>query len=124
MRKAKQDGTPKPVGLKDLDKEFKNWVQSLTGGGKKTTEEVKVSAGQLILLGKDGKPLPHPLVPVLFNLHKSFSRFASHADVDSFVHRVKVNGAPDEMMLTVEYFQFAENQTERKFMRSRSSTHS
>jgi hypothetical protein len=39
---------------------------------------------------REGKALPHPLVPVLFNLHKSLSTFASHADVNSFVHRVDI----------------------------------
>jgi hypothetical protein len=43
---------------------------------------------------KDGKPLPHRLVPDLFKLHKALSRFASHADVDSFVHRVKITDDP------------------------------
>ncbi len=49
----------KAVGLKDLDKEFKNWISQFTGGVK-TTGETKVAAGQLSLMGKDGKPLPVP----------------------------------------------------------------
>jgi len=60
------------------------------------------------------KPLPHPLVPDLFSLHKSFSGFAAHADVGSFVHRVNFAGEPDNRLLTFEYFQFAKNATERK----------
>jgi hypothetical protein len=63
---------------------------------------------------KDKKPLPHPLVPDLFSLHKSFSSFAAHADVGSFVHRVKFTGEPDRRILTFEYFQFSPNDTERK----------
>src|SRR3954451_11629528 len=39
---------------------------------------------------RNGKPLPHPLVPVLFNQHKAISGFAVHADVGSFVHRVNL----------------------------------
>ncbi len=39
---------------------------------------------------RDGKPLPHPLVPALRDLYKTISTFAGHADVGSFVHRVKL----------------------------------
>jgi hypothetical protein len=63
---------------------------------------------------KDGKLLPHPLVPRLFDLHKSFSMFASHADVNSFVHRVKISREPGKKVLTVEYFQFSLSEAERK----------
>jgi hypothetical protein len=63
---------------------------------------------------KDKKPSPHRLVPDLIGLHKSFSSFAAHADVGSFVHRVKFTGEPQGRMLTFEYFQFAQNETERK----------
>jgi hypothetical protein len=63
---------------------------------------------------KDGKPLPHRLVPDLFKLHKALSRFASHADVDSFVHRVKITDEQSGKMLSVEYFQFSQNETKRQ----------
>lgn len=63
---------------------------------------------------KDGKELPHPLVPALFNQHKQISRFASHADVDSFVHRIKRTTQGDQTVMSVEYFQFARNDVERK----------
>jgi hypothetical protein len=61
----------------------------------------------------DGKPLPHPLVPTLFDLHKKFSTFAGHADVNSFIHRVNFSPKP-ERTLKFEYFQFAKNETERQ----------
>ena len=63
---------------------------------------------------KDKKPLPHPLVPILFNQHKTISTFASHADAGSFVHRVKKSTQDDQVMMSVEYFQFAKNDVERK----------
>lgn len=63
---------------------------------------------------KDKKDLPHPLVKTLFNQHKIISSFASHADVNSFVHRVKKSKQEDQTMMSVEYFQFAKNDIERK----------
>jgi hypothetical protein len=63
---------------------------------------------------KNGKPTPHHLVPELFKLHKTFSRFASHADVDSFVHRVNFEADGTSKILKVQYFQFSPNETERK----------
>lgn len=65
-------------------------------------------------LKKDGKPPPHPLVPTLSGLHSQFSRLASHADVDSFVHRVKISDEPEGRTLSVEYFQFSRDESERK----------
>jgi hypothetical protein len=62
---------------------------------------------------KDEKPLPHFLVPALFEQHKRYSTFASHADVNSFVHRVNIS-SKSEKMLIVEYFQFSKNEAERK----------
>ncbi len=53
------------------------------------------------------------MVPALFNLHKTLSTFASHADVDSFVHRVNIVKEPEEL-ITVEHFQSSTNDTERK----------
>jgi hypothetical protein len=62
---------------------------------------------------KSGKPLPHLLVPTLIDLHDKYSMFASHADVASFVHRVKrVDG--EMPMLSIQYFQFATNDAERQ----------
>ncbi len=63
---------------------------------------------------KDKKPLPHPLVPALFKQHKLISTFASHADINSFVHRITKTGQDDEVAMNVEYFQFARDDTERK----------
>lgn len=70
-------------------------------------------ARHLANLIKNGNPLPHPLVPDLFDLHKKFSTFASHADVNSFIHRVQISREP-QLMLNFEYFQFSEDETERK----------
>jgi hypothetical protein len=62
---------------------------------------------------KDNKPLPHRLIPELIKLHDKFSSFASHADIASFVHRVKrVDG--DASTMAVQYFQFATNKAERQ----------
>jgi hypothetical protein len=59
------------------------------------------------------KPLPHKLVPELIELHDSFSSFASHADIASFVHRVKrVDG--ETPTISVQYLQFATNKAERQ----------
>jgi len=63
---------------------------------------------------KSGKPLPHRLVPTLVDLQKSFSSFSVHADVGSFVHRVTISGDGDDRLLSMQYFQFARNETERK----------
>lgn len=66
-------------------------------------------------LCKDGKSLPHPLVPALLELHKKFSMFASHADIGSFVHRASIDKkTPEQDLIFIEYFQFARNKTERK----------
>jgi hypothetical protein len=61
-----------------------------------------------------GKPLPHPSVPALIDLQKSFSTFSVHADVGTFMHRVKVSGEDESRLLSMQYFQFAQNETERK----------
>ena len=45
----------KKVGLKDLDKQFKAWLQSLKGKKKE-----EVTAGKVTVYGKDSKPLPVP----------------------------------------------------------------
>jgi hypothetical protein len=63
---------------------------------------------------KSGKPLPHRLVPTLVDLQKSFSSFSVHADVGSFVHRVAISDDGDDRLLSMQYFQFARNETERK----------
>lgn len=63
---------------------------------------------------RDGKPLPHPLVPDLFNQQKTISGFAVHADVGSFMHRVNFADGPENPMMSVEYFQFAKNPVERE----------
>ena len=63
---------------------------------------------------KDKKALPHYLVETLITQHKRISTFASHADVGSFVHRVKMVKEPHQEMLTFEYFQFAQNADERQ----------
>jgi len=60
---------------------------------------------------RDGKPLPSPLIPELLKLHDMFSSFASHADVNSFVHRVDLSSRE---RLVIDYFQYSKNETERK----------
>lgn len=65
-------------------------------------------------LMKDGKPLPHPLVPTLIALHKKLSTFTSHADVGSFVHRVAVMRDGPERQLVVQYFQRSDDARERE----------
>jgi hypothetical protein len=65
-------------------------------------------------LRKDGKDLPHPLMGTLMDQQKTISRFASHADIDSFVHRVReTKDAEGRRVLGMEYFQFARNDDER-----------
>jgi hypothetical protein len=60
------------------------------------------------------KPLPHPLLEVLIKLHDAFSTFASHADIASFVHRVKSTETDGRKVMAVEYFQFARNKDEKR----------
>ncbi len=76
---------------------------------QKPFDKLNRHLGNLI---RNGKELPHPLVPALLELHGKISAFA-HADVHSFVHRVRIVRQP-ETVLTVEYFQFANDETERK----------
>jgi hypothetical protein len=63
---------------------------------------------------KDGKPLPHPLVGVLFDLHKTYSTFSTHADIGSFVHRVRLPEGDEPKILSVQYFQFSQDPIERE----------
>ena len=61
------------------------------------------------------KKLPHPLVSELLKLYDEFSSFASHADASSFVHRMKATkDGSGKTHLSVEYFQFARNDIERR----------
>lgn len=59
---------------------------------------------------KDKKP-HHRLIPTLLQKHGVYSAFASHADIDAFMHRVEFSGAPGSMRF--EYFQFARDANER-----------
>jgi hypothetical protein len=66
-------------------------------------------------LRRDGKPLPHPLMGTLIAQHKTISSFATHADVGSFIHRVRdTKDESGNRMLAMEYFQFARDDDERK----------
>lgn len=47
---------------------------------------------------RDGKLLPHTLVPTLRDLYSNISTFAGHADVGSFIHRVKLLDDGDQLM--------------------------
>jgi hypothetical protein len=58
---------------------------------------------------KNGGDLHHT-VPHLLKLHDSVSSFASHADINSFVHRVSFR--PDGIDL--QYFQFSTDESHRK----------
>lgn len=63
---------------------------------------------------KDGKPLPHPLVPELVRLQKTLSTFTSHADIGSFVHRVTVSREEGANQIRVQYFQSSKTPAERR----------
>lgn len=63
---------------------------------------------------KDGKPLPHPLVPELVRLHKRLSTFTSHADIGSFVHRVTLSQEDGVHQIRVQYFQYSKTPAERR----------
>ena len=63
---------------------------------------------------KDGKPLPHRLMPTLIGQQKKISMFAAHADINSFVHRVRRSEEDGRPMVGIEYFQFARDDDERK----------
>jgi hypothetical protein len=63
---------------------------------------------------QDNKHLPHHLVPDLIKLHDKFSMFASHADIYSFIHRVSFEKVNGKEKLTINYFQFSTNESERK----------
>jgi hypothetical protein len=60
--------------------------------------------------------LPHPLIPVLIEMHDTCSRFASHADVDTFVHRAREfcdeHGTD---WATTEYFQFSRDPRTQRY---------
>lgn len=53
---------------------------------------------------RDKKPMPHHLVPVLREVHGKLSRFASHADIDSFTHRVEIAERDAKPLVVVQYF--------------------
>jgi hypothetical protein len=63
---------------------------------------------------RDNKPMPHHLVPVLREVHGKLSRFASHADIDSFIHRVEIAAEDAKPVVQLQYFQFSRNDVERK----------
>lgn len=63
---------------------------------------------------RDGKPLPHRLIPTLLNQHDRYSSISSHADIDTFVHRVRTSTDQGGQVFAVEYFQFARDDDERR----------
>ena len=63
---------------------------------------------------RDKKPMPHHLVPALRDIHGKLSRFASHADIDSFLHRVEITEKDARPYVKLQYFQFSRNDAERK----------
>jgi hypothetical protein len=64
-------------------------------------------------LVKNGAPLHHT-IPLLLNLHDTCSSFASHADVNSFVHRVEFFQHGDKQRAAFGYFQFSRDHMVRK----------
>lgn len=62
---------------------------------------------------KDKKPLPHPVIEQLIRQYDVCSQFASHADIQTFAHRLEFPSQPQEM-LSVRYFQFARDEETRK----------
>jgi hypothetical protein len=60
--------------------------------------------------------LPHAFIPHLIERHDLCSRYASHADADVFAHRSRVvaEDGNQDAYVTVEYFQFARDKTERR----------
>lgn len=65
-------------------------------------------------MARDKKPMPHHLVPALRDIHSKLSRFASHADVGSFVHRVAITENDTKPFVLLQYFQFARGEAQRK----------
>jgi hypothetical protein len=63
---------------------------------------------------KDGKPLPHPLVPELVRLQKTLSTFTSHADIGAFAHRIDITPEEGQPQIRVQYFQFSKSSAERQ----------
>jgi hypothetical protein len=63
---------------------------------------------------RDKKPMPHHLVPVLREVHGKLSRFASHADIDTFMHRVEIGEHDAKPLIKLQYFQFSRHDAERK----------
>jgi len=56
---------------------------------------------------RDKKQLPHRLIEHLVNMHGFCSQVASHADADTFLHRLDFHGTPgQENLMAVHYFQF------------------
>jgi hypothetical protein len=62
---------------------------------------------------KDKKPLPHPVIEHLIRQYDVCSQFASHADIQTFAHRLEFPSQSQEM-LSVRYFQFARDNETRK----------
>jgi len=53
-------------------------------------------------------------VPTLFELHKKLSRFSSHADVGSFIHRMTISNESYGQRIFVRYFQCSDDATQRR----------
>jgi len=60
--------------------------------------------------------LPHPHIPILLEMHELCSRFASHADVDTFAHRAReFRDESGVEWATHEYFQFSRDVREQRY---------
>jgi len=64
---------------------------------------------------KDNKPLPSPLIEWLITQHDACSQFASHADVQTFVHRLEFVKIASQDVMSFGYFQTPRNPTEMKY---------
>lgn len=61
---------------------------------------------------RDKKHLPHGVIEHLVKMHDFCSQIASHADADTFVHRLQFHGEPgQERLMAVHYFQFVHDRS-------------
>jgi hypothetical protein len=65
-------------------------------------------------MARDKKPMPHHLIPALRDIHGKLSRFAGHADIESFMHRVEITEKDAKPFVLLQYFQFARDEAQRK----------
>ena len=60
--------------------------------------------------------LPHPHIPILIAMHDACSSFASHADIETFAHRMRqFRDQKGVEWATTEYFQFSRDSREQRY---------